>query len=131
MTHWSKKLRDLKACQEAVDWAATQKTPMIAWAKCPRGDWMLWLLAVQCKTKENHQRIVFTAAQCARLALRFVPSGENRPLKAIKAAEKWSKQPTRKAAWAAARAAWAATEAAEHKKCADIVRKYFPKPPRL
>ena len=163
MKHWSEKLVKLHACIEAIEWVATQKSLAIAWKNCERGDWMLWLLAVKGKTNKTHRRIVTAACQCARLALRFVPANEVRPLKAIEAAEAWTENPTQTmAAWAAgaaeaaraaaraaeaagaaaraaraaAEAAWAAgaagaAGAAEDKKCADIVRKYFPAAPKL
>ena len=37
-------LKELDACKEAVDWAATRKSRKDAWESCGRGDWMLWIL---------------------------------------------------------------------------------------
>ena len=108
-THWTAKLRRLGACEEAVAWAQNYTSLGLAWKACERGDWMLWLLDRFSESQEQHQQIVLAACQCARLSLRFVPPDEKRPLRAIEAAE----------------------EAAEHKRCADIVRKYFPLPPEL
>src|SRR3990172_9939715 len=102
--HWSNKLIELSACSEAVNWSRTQKSLAIAWQNCERGDWLLWLLAVK---EADHRKIVLAACQCARLALRFVPPGEDRPLRAIEAAEKWAESPI------------GATEAAEAARAAE------------
>ena len=77
-----------------------------------RADWLLWLLG---HTGTPHREMVRLACLCARRALRYVPEGEMRPLRAIEAAERWVASPTDKtaaeaagAAEAASRAAWAA-----------------------
>ncbi len=44
MKHWSDKVAELNACQDAVTWLQTQPDAETAWQKCKRGDWMLWLL---------------------------------------------------------------------------------------
>ena len=41
----SKVLLRLGACQEAREWAEDFSDGQAAWDACPRGDWMLWLLA--------------------------------------------------------------------------------------
>ena len=77
-----------------------------------RADWLMWLLG---HTGTPHKEMVRLACLCARRALRFVPQGETRPLRAIGAAEAWVKDPSEAntaAAWDASRdaaaAAWAA-----------------------
>ena len=90
--HWSSILIRLGACQVAVEWAKTQPSLSVAWAKCPRGDWMLWLASRACKPNSvEHRRVVLAACKCARLALKYVPKGEGRPLAAIVIAEKWAR----------------------------------------
>ena len=43
-THWSDALLTLRACEDAIDFAAQHATYEAAWAACERGDWMVWLL---------------------------------------------------------------------------------------
>ncbi len=79
-------LDDLGACNEAIEWAEGQDDPRAAWESCERGDWLLWI----CGKLDVDRRLLVTAAcRCARLALRYVPSGEYRPLIAIEMAEAW------------------------------------------
>lgn len=119
-------LIDIGACPEARDWAAG-KTSTQAWEECPRADWLIWW-AWRDQEAGANTLVDLMAATIAgpRMALRFVPEGENRPLAAIEAAERWAANPTednkkaaraaawaaRAAAWVAWTAAWAATEAA-------------------
>ena len=166
-------LEKLNACSEAVAWARTQPSRQIAWDKCERGDWMLWILdRTRKRNSPTHRKLVLTACACARLSLKYVTKGERRPLIAIQTAERWARglatiQEVRMAAYAAnavaagggaaaaaayaavdadaayaavdavaAAAAYAAVDAAAAarantlKRCAAIVRKYFPKPPK-
>ena len=142
------KLKKLGACQEAVEWAKQFNNIQEAWNNCKRGDWMLWLLGKQAGSPRSKSRkeLVLIACKCARLALKYIPKNEKRPLIAIKTAEKWVKgkatlQEVRTNADAAAHAAHAAAAAyaaaaadyaayAAQKdtllKCAEIVRKYHP-----
>jgi len=132
-------LRKLRACPEAIEWAAQYKNPAEAWEKCSRGDWMLWLLgrlSGQAES-ESRKRLVLAACACVRLALNRVPKGEKRPRKAIVTAERWAKGEgvTLRDVRHAASAAYAAYAAAAEKRnalkrCADIVRKFYPKPPK-
>jgi hypothetical protein len=84
--HWSDALVPLGACTEAVSWARTQPDYETAWAACERGDWLIWLAD---RLREDRRTIVRAACACARLALRYVPAGDDRPLRAIEAAEGW------------------------------------------
>ena len=78
--------------------------------KFERADWLLWTLP---RTKEySHRQIVKLACICARRALRFVPSGDLRPEKAIIAAEICIDAPNETTADAARAAARAAAGAA-------------------
>ena len=95
MTHWTTRLTDINACEEAVVWARSYDTPQQAWEACERPDWMLWVAAKLAMTEQEHQNIVIAAAACARTALQYVRAGETRPLAAIEAAERWAWQPTR------------------------------------
>ncbi len=42
--HWSDKLKDLDACESAINWARTQPNLDTAWFRCLRPDWMMWLI---------------------------------------------------------------------------------------
>lgn len=143
------KLHKLMACNEAIRWARkNQSTPAKMWKSCPRGDWMLWLAA---RVDVDRKQLVMAACACARLVLHLVPAGEDRPRKAIEAAEAWcrgevSLAKVRRAAnaayaaaacadaaYAAAAAAYAATAYATdadartrmHRKCAIQVAKHI------
>ena len=137
MKHWTDKLRKLRACNDAVEWAKDYPSLTAAWKVCERADWMLWLLG---RARAGRKKIVLCACDCARLALPYVLDGEARPLKAIEIAEAWVRgeatiEDVRNAADAAAdaaayAAAYAADAAAKSKilkKCAKIVRKNYPK----
>lgn len=88
--HWSAIL-PVNTCGYAKDWAKKQKSAASAWATCERGDWMLWLLGKWCDSDVQHRRIVLAACDCARLSLKYVEPGEERPLRAIETAERWAR----------------------------------------
>jgi len=150
MSKLSVQLQKLDACKEAVEWSKPYAELPEAWAKCERGDWMLWLAAKEKLC--TRQELVLAACACARLSLKYVKKGEKRPIQAIEAAEAWALgQATRKqvcvayaasvsasasasSASAAAYAAFAAdadASAAAKKStvaaCADIVRHHAAK----
>jgi hypothetical protein len=166
------------ACEESLEWADSQ-SDQDAWAKCERGDWMLWILAKLAgrdPASPERRKVTLAACACARLALVYLPKGELRPLKAIEAAEAWVRgdssvtlEDLRKARYAtayaaaadaayaadaaayaayaayaaaadaaadaadaadaAAAAAAASARASTLKKCADIVRTFYPECP--
>jgi hypothetical protein len=134
------------ACKEAIEWLETQSSIKQAWDTCERGDWMLWLLGKLSGEPGSEKRkpLVLAACGCARLAMKYIPKGEDRPRIAIETAEKWAKgkatieQVRNAAAYpyaSAAAAAYPYASAAARTKilaqCADIVRKHYPKAPRL
>ena len=89
--NWWKKLEKLEACPESIEWAKTQPSATAAWRNCKRSDWMLWIACVLCKqNSKQHRRIVLAACKCVRLALKYIPKSEKRPLIAIRVAEKWA-----------------------------------------
>jgi hypothetical protein len=73
-----------QACNEARHWSAGM-TLKVAWRTCPRADWLLWLGG----RLVDRKKLVLAACKCARTALKFIPAGEDRPLKAIETAERW------------------------------------------
>ena len=103
-------LRQLGACKEAVEWASTHPDAPSAWNACPRGDWMLWVVARggMCSRKE----LVAAACECARLALPYTQ--DPRVLECIEATEAWTRGEAtlEEVRAAAANAAYAANVAA-------------------
>ena len=87
-----KYLKKLEACSEAVEWAEQYKSLQETWDNCKRGDWMLWLLGKQSGEPgtKSRKKLVLTCCKCARTALKYVPKGEEIPLKAIEAAEDYA-----------------------------------------
>ena len=108
-----KRLEAIGACRDAITWVReSDLTLEDAWLACPRGDWLLWYAA---KAGADRREIVRCACEIARIALPLVPAGEDRPRRAIEAAERWAEDPTeenRNAAAAYAAAANAAAAAA-------------------
>jgi hypothetical protein len=108
---WISLLKKLDACPEAIVWAEKYKSLDLAWSKCKRGDWMLWVVGKSCETENDKKLLVLATCECARLS-----------------------------ATAAYYAAYYATDAASAasaartdilKICADIIRKYYPDPPKF
>ena len=99
------------ACVEGFRWVGN-KTLAQAWKTFDRSDWMFWLIRKSGKVSQS--KLVLVACACAYSLLpdyeRLYP-GDDRPRKAIEAAERWAKEPTKKnkdAAYAVANAAYAA-----------------------
>ena len=107
-------LKEQDACEDAVT-RFCEVYPAGAAAlndviqRLDRADWLLWLLG---HTGTPHKEMVRIACLCARRALRHVPDGETRPLRAIEAAEAWVAKPSDAAARNAAAAADATGAAA-------------------
>jgi len=123
-------LKKLNACNEAIVWAIQFDTLQQAWNVCERGDWMVWLIAIQSGDPESKSRKKLALLLCriVRPVLKFVPEDDKRPLIAIETTEKWvrgeaSLQDVRDAAYAV----YAAGAAASAVDAADIVREMYPK----
>ena len=127
---FAKWLESVGACGDAVEWVG-KRSATRAWKECQRGDWMLWGAV---KAGVDRKAVVLAACACARLSLRYVKAGEDRPRIAIETAEAWCRgeetiEQARAYAACAAYAAYAADHAARTKtlaQCADIVRKVIP-----
>ena len=74
------------ACPEAIEWGG-DKTLAAAYKECERADWLLWAAS---QLGVDRKLVVRAACACARAALQYVPPNEERPLKAIEAAESWA-----------------------------------------
>ena len=119
------KLKELEACQDAVDFVFKNKYTMKqAWDNCVRADWMLWLaykMEIGTKQERTH-----ATCDCAATALKYVPKGEDRPRLAIEAARAYADNPSEDSLSklnAAGDAAWAAAGAAAYKEMCVLIRK--------
>ena len=93
-------LRSYQARNELQKWAKEHGGPLQdLWRDCQRGDWLLWLAA---EAGIDRHVVVETACVCARTALQYVPAGEERPRRAIEAAEAWARGEVGRAAVQAA-----------------------------
>jgi len=111
-TEFVARLRALDACAESLEWIAqTPGEPADLWAACPRGDWLIWLLAAMDYDARVMRHI---ACDCAEDVLpiyeRHYPN-DRRPREAIAVARRYADgeatEEERVAAWDAARvAAW-------------------------
>jgi hypothetical protein len=84
-------LTELNACSKATAWAKG-KSLAVVWKTCKRGDWLLWLCG-KMADKPNwptHKEVVLAACDCAELALKHVPEGEDRPRKCIETTRAWA-----------------------------------------
>jgi len=81
------KIKSLGACRSALEWLQSYTDPQKAWGECERGDWMLWLLSWQSEDSEPRKKLVYTACQCARLALPNIK--DERARKCIETTEAW------------------------------------------
>lgn len=79
--------------QEFVTWARRFNSPAIAWRNCERPDWMLALCShmVGKDGWPTRQQVVLAACECAATVLEIIPTGEERPRQAVKAARRWVK----------------------------------------
>lgn len=139
--NWYSRIASLGPCGDEREWAESKQNAKEAWESCDRGDWMLWLVEKISDQQgiPSHRKLVLTACECARLSLKYVTKGDERPRIAIETAERWARrccdvtiEDVREAAYAAYAAAYAANAAAGAaqrkrilKKCANIVRKRY------
>ena len=86
-------LRDMAEWAEArpVRMGGRGRTCRDLWASAPRGE---WLLDYASAAGAPRPALVRAVAACVRPALRFVPEGEDHPLRAVEAAEAWADEPT-------------------------------------
>ena len=125
-------LVELNACSEAQEWAGG-KSLAVVWKTCKRGDWLLWLCG-KMADKPNwptRKEVVLAACDCAKLALKYVPKGEERPRKCLETVRAWAAgnatihevRTARAAAYAYADAYAANARTTTLAKCAVLVRK--------
>ena len=110
------KLKQMSACENAIDWAGKYHSLQECREKCERGDWLLWFAG---KIGIDRKILVLAACDCAERSLKHVKKGDDRPKIAIETARKWAggdesvtTEDVRHAAYAAHAAARAAAHAA-------------------
>jgi Xaa-Pro aminopeptidase len=147
------RIASLHPCAEATTWASAYTNAAKAWAECQRGDWMLWIIGKQAGTPLSDKRktLVLCACECAERALPYTT--DERVKACIDTAKAWANgkatiddlRAAKSAAAADADAADAAADAADAAadaaaadartstlaKCADIIRRHYPKPPKI
>ena len=118
---WRDRILTLGPSVELVAWLASlppETTYTDAWAACPRGDWMLWLIA-RCEPvrssaawSDERKPLVLASVDCARLALPAFEArypGDDRPRRCLDTTAAWCRGETaRKGVERARRGAWAA-----------------------
>jgi hypothetical protein len=78
------------ACEDATGWLwRSGLTPAEAWEACERADWLLWLAG---KAGVAEKEVVLATCAVARLALKWLPPGEDRSPKAVEVAERWARE---------------------------------------
>ena len=122
-------LVELKACSEAREWASGKSLAAV-WKTCKRGDWLLWLCGKRADKPNwpTRKEIVSAACDCAELALKYVPKGEERPRKCIETTRAWASgnatldevRAVRRSAAYAYAAAYAAASAAAAADAASV-----------
>jgi hypothetical protein len=89
------RLRRLGACDDALEWAAAYASPKKAWAECPRGDWMLWLLgkvigAACGPWSDGRKPLVDCALDCALTVEHLWPNKRKQQIEdAVGAVRRW------------------------------------------
>lgn len=82
------KLANLGACGTARDWVATAEgSAQELWDKCPRGDWMFWLISETADSEpwsDERKKFCLAALECADLAAQFRSTAMNSAVDTIK-----------------------------------------------
>ncbi len=107
------------ACKEAIKWVGDKEFEE-AWTSCGEINWMLWLAN---KLTIDPKLFIQIACRCARLVLHLIPEEEERPRKAVEAAETWlAGRASNAEAQVAALAAWDVADAAARTDAAEVAR---------
>ena len=130
MNHWTENLERLAVCPDAMVWAKDYASLEAAWAACPRGDWMLWLITREVvQDSPEHRRVIACLVACCRPSLEYAgewretlagvydtldawAKGEEANLDAALSAS-YAAERASYAAWRASYAALSASDAAE------------------
>ena len=118
---WRARILALGPSVEFVSWIdglPPETTYTAAWIACPRGDWMLWLIA-RCEPirssaawSDARRPLVLASVDCARLALPAFEArypGDDRPRRCLDTTAAWvASEATQKGVERAQSGAWAA-----------------------
>jgi len=85
LIHWSNDLVKIGACSEAVNWAKDQPNYDVAWNKCEKPEWILWLAE---KSGVSYKTLVKHVCSCVELDL--IPDSDHRPIFTIQTVEDWA-----------------------------------------
>ena len=137
-------LRRLEACSQAIDWCLARKlkTPIAAWKACRNPSYLLWVIGQNDEPKGSpyHTKIVKCAKEFAANAKNSARAASGAVGYAVGYATKAAARAARSAARAAASeaacdaseaASYTANDAASDAASCDIIRKHFPRPPRI
>ena len=130
MSHWSRKLKAIGACEEAVEWAAEQPDFPTAWLACERADHMLWLAGNMAGKPGWPERktVILAGIACGRLSLEHAGKWRKELEEVFDVAERCANHPTpenvsaARSAESAARSAESAARSAAHKTMCGIIR---------
>ena len=132
-SHWSDRLTELGACTPAVEWARRQTSLAVAWKKCKRGDWMLWLLSRLSGEpgSDARKKLCLATCDCAEQSAHLATSdGQMAIALCLTITRDWANggasdiEDVRAAAYAAYAAAHAAADAAYAADAAAYVAAY-------
>jgi hypothetical protein len=118
-------LRELNPCEDVLDFVRSCRSLAVAWEKCERADWMIWLLS---RLKKIPKEVSITFARyCSDSANNHAAYAAR--VAAYYAADTANTYAARAAAGYAANAAAAnAADANERKKQANFLRTLMPNP---
>jgi len=57
------KFERLSTCKEAIDYVRNQKSAILAWRNCERGDWILWIAK---RLNVDDKKLTMAKAMCAK-----------------------------------------------------------------
>lgn len=84
------KLKLLGACDEALEWVATQPDAETAWETCPRYEWMTWLLRALCfRGCVKSHTMALVAVHCASKAASGIQEHEGCVHETLETVRKW------------------------------------------
>lgn len=141
------KLRPLHACAESLQWAKGYTSATKAWRECQRGDCMLWLVGKQITSppwSDSRKPLLACCLDCAETVKHLWPKERAKKIiAAIGVLREWiagtatieQAKDARQKLYDDAAAVYAAAAAAAREKqlmeCATIVRRHYPKPPKI
>lgn len=103
-------LKNFNACNESITWASSQQNAEMAWKNCQRGDWLLIYLKYIKSSKYDTIK-----AECDKIVLEANGNYETHDMN--KTIESWDSLLFN---------SYSENAVKNLKKCADLIRQYFP-----